>query len=93
MVVIPTKLSPIKRNNHKGTKDNANEKNKISHRIFLFSILTIFLRNTDIETNIPIKSPVKWNLYPYGESNCTNSELLVGKIPTSKIKLTYDQRK
>ena len=53
------KLSPIKRNNHKGTNDNAREKNNISDQTFLFSTLTIFLRNTDIEMNIPIKSPIK----------------------------------
>jgi len=64
LVVVPIKLSPINRNNHKGTNDNAKEKNNISDQIFLFSTLVIFLRNIYIEIKIPIKSPIKWNLYP-----------------------------
>jgi hypothetical protein len=64
VVVVPIKLSPIKRNNHKGTNDNVRERNNISDQTFLFSNLTIFLRNILIEIKRPIKIPVKSNLYP-----------------------------
>jgi hypothetical protein len=85
---VPIKLSPIKRNIHKGTKDNPKEKNNISDQTFLFSTLAIFLRNNDIEINIPINNPIKWNLYPYGESKLRTSNQVVGNNPTSKTKFT-----
>jgi len=60
----PMKLSPSIRNIPNGTMHKLNAKNNISARFFLFSILTIFLRNMPIEMNAPTTTPAKWNLYP-----------------------------
>jgi hypothetical protein len=64
VVVVQMKLSHSKRNIHKGTRESPKEKKRISVRIFLFSILLIFLRKMTTEMKIPSKMPAKLNLYP-----------------------------
>jgi hypothetical protein len=63
-VVVQIKLSPNKRNIHKGTRERVNEKKRMSARIFLFSLLLIFLRKTITAIKMPSRMPAKLNLYP-----------------------------
>lgn len=57
----------------------------MSVQFFLFSILTNLFKNMLIETNAPINTPAKWNLYPYGDRVLKNPTIPEGKDPLAKI--------
>jgi hypothetical protein len=91
--VFHIKLSHINKNIPNGTIQRQNEKNKISARTFLFSILLIFLKNKTIRRNIHKTIQAKLKLYQYGEININSSLLLTGNNQKINTKLKYVHKK
>ncbi len=72
---------------HKTIKAFAIDKNNISARIFLFSVLFILEKNITEQIHVAIRIPTKWKLKFWGLNIVNKLESEVGRyIPVSKEK-------